>query len=629
MKDATRDAIALRRRLSARLRPLALAIGILVSLGLPITYYVLERGAIAPAPLLGISAGLLVLSTITGVFLGLLVYIVPVRVVGGMESRIAGLLADQDSLLGEVTRRGDRLRSAADLTRAVSGSLELNAVLREVITAVMSLRAEITCLVRLVDHAAGGYRLAETGGERPQRLNPVVRFGEGLTHLVAESRRPVLVSDAPTHRHSAGLWAAAPGFSIYYGVPIQSGETLLGVLSVLFPEGAPPTADEREAIELYAGQAAVAIQNARLFEQSERRRCAAEAIAAVGHDLSQALVPEIVSTRIQDAVRELLRMRYAGLYRFDAATGDLIALGFSGDVGPTYGRTVVFPRGTGAIGLAVRDRRPIATPNILTDAQITLDAVARERIQATGYRSVLAVPLVVKDAVVGALAIGDVEGRSFTDEEVQTLQTFADQAALALENARLYSEAMRREREAEELARIARVLGASLEVADVGERIVESVLPLFEGRSSGLYALENDGSFRGVAWGGEARERYTVEQRFPAGDGVIGWVVAHNAPVANADVLADARFTFPEPRRSELAAGGNRAAFFPTRRSRCCRRSPTRLPSPSRTRASINARRPRTPSSRRRRSVSCTARRCARWASSRPASPTTSTTCWR
>jgi GAF domain-containing protein/ActR/RegA family two-component response regulator/anti-sigma regulatory factor (Ser/Thr protein kinase) len=804
MRDASRDALALRRRLSVRLRPLAFAIGLLISFGLPVTYYILQvsalrreaqvsaaqlatrlpaahdveavvqevaksldavvvrvedvrpgasrreivvttpsadrwwnrlaRVGIAPVILAGETIGraevrlgqgglivvtvvLFVASTITGVGLGLLVYTVPVRVVGGMERRLAGLVAEQDSLIaagrvlassldlrdvldhlaeaarslpgidvvhiwlresgsraltlaarsgtmrsvegptpvlgrgaglpgvvieshqpiviadvlrdsrlesrtwyeaeglasflgvpllvgdtvlgvlacssrtrrewspteltfaealaslaavgirnatnfGEMTRRGERLRTAADLARAVSGALELPAVLREVVGAVAALRPAIFCVVRLSDPAAGGYRVAGTGGAQEDAVAPVLRFGEGLTHVVAESRRPLLVMDVAADPRTMGIAAQArQQFPVYYGVPIQSGETLLGVLSVSFPAGAPPSADEREAIEVYAGQAAVAIRNARLFEQSDRRRRAAEMLARVGRELSQALDFEVLAGRIQESVRDLLGAQWSGLYRYDPATGALVSFGVPGTIDTTAVGRIVLPRGTGAAGLAVLEGRPVSTPNVLTDSRITLDAAARQQIMDLGYRSLLAVPLLTKEVVVGALAVGDLADRVFTEEDIQLLQTFGDQATLALENALLYAEAMRKEREAEELARLARVLSESLEFTDVGERIVDSVLPLFEARSSGLYSLEADGSFRGVAWGGDARGRYTPGQLFPAGDGVIGWIIAQNATVVSADVLSDERFVFPEPRRSELAAGGNTAVL--------------------------------------------------------------------
>src|SRR4029077_8334892 len=79
---------------------------------------------------------------------------------------------------------------------------------------------------------------------------------------------------------------------------------------------------------------------------------------------------------------------------------------------------------------------------------------------------------------------------------------FATQAAIALENARLYEETEQGRREAEELGRVARTFTERLEVSAVGERIVDSVLTLFRVRSAGLRLLQPDGSFVAVAWGG-------------------------------------------------------------------------------------------------------------------------------
>ena len=90
---------------------------------------------------------------------------------------------------------------------------------------------------------------------------------------------------------------------------------------------------------------------------------------------------------------------------------------------------------------------------------------------------------------IGSLSISDRAGRLFTEAEARLLQAFADQAALALENARLYAETTRRRHEAEELARLAQTLTESLDVSDVVARTVESVLPLFGARSSVLRLL--------------------------------------------------------------------------------------------------------------------------------------------
>src|SRR5439155_21121880 len=116
----------------------------------------------------------------------------------------------------------------------------------------------------------------------------------------------------------------------------------------------------------------------------------------------------------------------------------------------------------------------------------------RANIERIGNRSVLAVPLRVGERVIGALGVGDRVGRQFDDDEIRLAEAFADQAALALENARLYTEATRRRLEAEELAGLARTLTESLDPGDVGELLGERVLVLLRVRASGLVRLRPD-----------------------------------------------------------------------------------------------------------------------------------------
>jgi two-component system, cell cycle sensor histidine kinase and response regulator CckA len=81
------------------------------------------------------------------------------------------------------------------------------------------------------------------------------------------------------------------------------------------------------------------------------------------------------------------------------------------------------------------------TLNVLDDPGIVLTPEIRHRVERTDYRSVLAIPLCVQDTVIGALGVGDRLGRVFKPEEIKLTEAFADQAAIALENARLYTQA--------------------------------------------------------------------------------------------------------------------------------------------------------------------------------------------
>src|ERR1700741_3640159 len=106
----------------------------------------------------------------------------------------------------------------------------------------------------------------------------------------------------------------------------------------------------------------------------------------------------------------------------------------------------------------MRERRPIASADLLHDPLVALDAAGRAALERAGIATGLAVPMMVHERIIGVLWMGDVPGHVFDEADVTLAQAFADEAALVLENARLFAEATRRRREAEELARVARVL---------------------------------------------------------------------------------------------------------------------------------------------------------------------------
>jgi two-component system, sensor histidine kinase and response regulator len=141
----------------------------------------------------------------------------------------------------------------------------------------------------------------------------------------------------------------------------------------------------------------------------------------------------------------------ASLYRVDAPTADLVALAGSGALGPAWHAGVRLPAGTGASGVAVRDRRPVLSDDIFNDPRIPLTEEIRGRLTAGAFPAVLAVPIVFRDQAIGALSIGRPKGRTFQGDEIRMAQAFASQAALAIENARATTE-LRAAKEAAETA---------------------------------------------------------------------------------------------------------------------------------------------------------------------------------
>jgi len=126
-------------------------------------------------------------------------------------------------------------------------------------------------------------------------------------------------------------------------------------------------------------------------------------IRAVMFALRQAFAP---SGWLAAFERMLALIRNKGR-RLDPASGDLVVFATAGTTGAAYGRDLVFPRGTGVVGWALREGAPVVTQDLFADERVTLTPELRARIVAAGHRAVLAVPLRREDTLVGALAVGD------------------------------------------------------------------------------------------------------------------------------------------------------------------------------------------------------------------------------
>src|SRR5438132_675669 len=459
----------------------------------------------------------------------------------------------------------ERLRRIAELARSVSSALDLEAVLDHVTAAVSALRPDAACSVRLIDQLVGGYRLAGVGGVPIADRRPVIPFGRGLTRAVAETGRPLFVeeySDDP--RALEGHWAAARGLTVYYGAPIGAAGELLGVLSVNLPAGALPTLEEREMIEALAGQAAVAMRNARLFTQSEARRRAAESLAEISRDLAQALDHEVLAQRIVDGARDLLRAQGAILLRLDSDLSEFTTTAMSDDTPAADLESPVAFAVHNVAARTIRERRLVVVPDFLADPLLALPSEWRAQEESITDRTLLAVPLVVQERMLGAVVIIDRTGRVLDNGDLALARAFADHAALALENARLYAEATRRRHEAEELARVARLLTESLDVATAADRIAETVLLLLRVPASVLRLLQADGSLLTIGSAGRTRDAFEPGHLLPPGVGIAGKAIVEGRPVIG-DPLGPGALTTEDFRRRQQASGVRTVLAVPLR----------------------------------------------------------------
>jgi GAF domain-containing protein len=259
-----------------------------------------------------------------------------------------------------------------------------------------------------------------------------------------------------------------------------------------------------------------------------------EALTEVGQVFARTMDPGHVGRRIVESVRTLLGTRSAGLYALEPATGHLVVTAVTDEPTGAFRPGLSFPPGTGLGGLAVREGRPVQTADFAGDPRITYTPEVRRRLETAEDRALLAVPLVVQANVIGALAVADRPGRVFGPAEIALIETFANQAAVALENARLYGEMLLRGKRLEMLTRVNRTLTASVDASQILPVIVEAALALFPGGVCRLWIADGGGLRIGAEAGVAPGERQGPD--VTVGQALIGDVCAVRAARILTDV---------------------------------------------------------------------------------------------
>jgi two-component system NtrC family sensor kinase len=360
------------------------------------------------------------------------------------EISLLSALADQASvaieaarLHEEATRRAQQLATLTELTRALTTVLDPPALARETLTAVQVLIPEAAGRVwEVTEDGAAVHLVASLGLREPaSKAGARFAFGEGMIGLAAVTQKPVISADVRADRRFLDPdWAAAEGLVACIILPLIRGDRVSGGLTIFTRTPHAFTEEEVGLLRSFADQAAIALANARLFQREQARRRQLEAIRAATAEITRTLDLKDLLRLISQRSAELLGATSGSVTLWDETAQVLVPAAWHGH--GEWFRSVRWKLGEGVAGTVAQRRQGVMVNDYRTSPFAHPLLVSKTPITA-----VLAEPLVYRDRLLGVLTVDSHDGQHpFTDADRHLLALFAAQAAVAIENARLYQQ---------------------------------------------------------------------------------------------------------------------------------------------------------------------------------------------
>ncbi|MCN4273472.1 two-component system sensor histidine kinase DosT [Mycobacterium tuberculosis] len=344
------------------------------------------------------------------------------------QLRLRELLLEVQDRIEQIVEGRDRLDGLIDAILAITSGLKLDATLRAIVhTAAELVDARYGALgVRGYDHRLVEF-VYEGIDEETRHLIGSLPEGRGVLGALIEEPKPIRLDDISRHPASVGFPLHHPPMRTFLGVPVRIRDEVFGNLYLTEKADGQPFSDDDEVlVQALAAAAGIAVDNARLFEESRTREAWIEATRDIGTQMLAGADPAMVFRLIAEEALTLM----AGAATLVAVplddeapaceVDDLVIVEVAGEISPAVKQMTVAVSGT-SIGGVFHDR----TPRRFDRLELAVDGPVEPG-------PALVLPLRAADTVAGVLvALRSADEQPFSDKQLDMMAAFADQAALA------------------------------------------------------------------------------------------------------------------------------------------------------------------------------------------------------
>ena len=353
----------------------------------------------------------------------------------------------------------EQLTTLFALGREVTSVLDLDELLQKIPQLIARLTHFQAFAVYLLDPKRDELTMAYSVGYPEDVARTLrVKVGHGLVGAAVEAGQPLLVNDV--HQDPRYV-EAVPGSNAELVVPLRRKGRVIGALNLSSETVGQFTEADEAILRQFAAHVAVAIENARLFEHERDYTSTLETLADIAREFGSILNLDELLRRIANLTRRVVDYRTFGILLLNEETQELEA-----KVSVCYGNQVLPTRirvGDGLVGYAALHKEAVLVSDVSADPRYI--KVVED------VRSELVIPLLLKDRCIGVFDLESPELEAFTKAHVEILTLLASQAAVAIENARLYETIRANEIRLEKEIRFAQRVQAALLPVDLPKRL--------------------------------------------------------------------------------------------------------------------------------------------------------------
>ncbi|HEY5648934.1 MAG TPA: GAF domain-containing protein, partial [Nitrospiria bacterium] len=302
------------------------------------------------------------------------------------------------------------------ISETISCNLNLDDVLKQIIGIVVQQTRADACLLYLIDEKKNELVLQASMNPHPKLIGRVrLELGEGITGWVAKERRPVLISrkaaDDPRFRMFHNL--PEDRYEALFSVPVVSKDQVIGVINIQHKKARRYSESETDLLMMIGQQVGGAIENARLVEQMKKQAGRIETLSRVSQTIASNRYLKEILELVVTMTAGMMNSKICSMMLLDEAKQELEIVATQ-SLSEAYRKKPNLKVGESISGRAVQEKKPISVLDVTLEPGYTYSELARKE----GLRSMLSIPMMIRDRVVGVVNSYTSVEHKFDDEEV-------------------------------------------------------------------------------------------------------------------------------------------------------------------------------------------------------------------